>query len=356
MYKKIIFVILIIIFFGHLLFRINSYRDRYQTPFDAKYWENRYQESQWVNPVSKAPIGDDGLYTYVSYEYIKGKNPTLLNPEMPFMGKYLLGLSILAINNENIFALLTGIFVLITLYLFNLNIFKNKFYAFLPVLLFSLEPLFYQQLRAPFFDLLQLEFLLLFLLTFIKKKYWLSSVFLGCFAATKFPFMVVLPVAAGFISLFVNNRQYLKKYLFTLPVIFVVYLATYLQFFLLGNSFIDFLKVQKFIFMFYLTGAKAPFFGTVIPLLFSGTWFTHFQTVEKVPEWRILWPIIFIMSAIAYRYLSKINIGVNVMFLWVIVYLLFLSFTPPFPRYLLLLLPFLYNLSIWVLLKRIPLR
>lgn len=37
----------------------------------------------------------------------------------------------------------------------------------------------------------------------------------------------------------------------------------------------------------------------------------------------------------------------NFFAIWLFIYLLFLSFIPMFPRYLLLALPFLYNMAIW---------
>ncbi len=337
-----------------MLFQIYNYRDRYLSKFDSEYWKERYQQSQWVKPLSKNPVGDDGLYTHVAWEYIHGTNPVLLNPEMPFLGKYLLGGSIILFGNQNIFALLSGIAVLITLFILNRKIFANDIYAFLPVLLLSFEPLFYEQLRAPFFDLLQLEFLLLSFLFFLRRQYWLLSLFLGCFAATKFPFMLVLPTVAIVITLLINDKREIKKFVFTLPVSFVVYVLTYLRFFILGNSFINFLKVQKFIYTFYTTGAKAPFIGTVFPFLFSGTWYTHFSTVEHIAEWSIKWPIISIISLISFIYRPLKHKAICLMVIWIILYLTFLSLTPPFPRYLLLLLPFLYNLFIWVISRSMP--
>lgn len=387
LFKKILFTIFFIIFLVHLVFRIYQYRDRFITQYDAKYWGLRYSLSQWstdegcrnldphVNPytcqwddnwyekqgrnptsieLKKTSIGDDALYAYVGWKYVNGIDPTLMNVEMPFMGKYILGASILLFRNENIFALLSGIAVLLTLFILNKKIFTSNLYAFLPVLLLSLEPLFYEQLRAPFFDLLHLEFLLLSFLFFLRKQYWIVSLFLGCFAATKFPFMLVLPVATMVIALFINDKRSLKKFILTLPLPFIVYLITYLQYFILGNSFINFLKVQKYIYAFYITGAKAPFMGTVFPLLFSGVWHTHFSSIQRVAEWSIKWPIISLISVISFKFKPLKQPAIFLMLVWIMLYLLFLSLTPLFPRYLLLLLPFLYNLSVWVLLHFIP--
>src|SRR5438552_1706497 len=110
--KNKIFLIIIILFVLHLLFRLFSYKDDYLTKYDANYWKERYLHSQWVVPNSKESIGDDGLYAYAGWEYIHGRDPTTLNAEMPPFGKYVIGLCEVIFNNQNIFALLSGALVL----------------------------------------------------------------------------------------------------------------------------------------------------------------------------------------------------------------------------------------------------
>src|SRR6266403_1395413 len=144
--RKKLFLVLLILFFLHLSFRIFQYRGEYLSHYDASYWKDRYLHSQWVVPNSKQSIGDDGLYSYVGYEYITGRDPTTLNAELPPLGKYLIGLSILIFGNQNIFALLSGVMVLCSFYLLNKIIFKDRLLSLVPVFLFSLDPLFYTQL------------------------------------------------------------------------------------------------------------------------------------------------------------------------------------------------------------------
>lgn len=351
--KKILFSFLFIIFITHLFFRIYQYRERYLTRFDPGYWEERYNKSQWVDPLSKNPIGDDGLYIYSSWIYINGGDPTLINPEMPFLGKYILGFTILIFQNENIFSLIIGCLTLFIFFVFNKVIFKSSFLALIPVLIFSSDKLFYEQLRAPFFDTLQLLFLLLTFYFYLKKKFIISSVFLGMFASSKFPFMVVIPVISEIFTLLINKNDRRKIYLFlgSLPLALIVYVSTYLRFFLLRNSLIDFLGVQKFILNFYLNGAEKPFPGTVFPLLIQGEWYTHFKAKLNISEWRVFWPVSFFISISALKHRKNFESPIVLIVIWIIVYLIFLSLTPVFPRYLLLLLPFLYNLTVWFIYK-----
>jgi hypothetical protein len=107
--------------------------------------------------------------------------------------------------------------------------------------------------------------------------------------------------------------------------------------------------VQKYIYSFYRSGAKGVL-GAVFPLLMSGYWFTWFNKDGFIVQWSILWPA----SAIASIGSSIWLIGQKVrkdplllLVLWLVFYFAFLTIVPVFPRYLLLALPFMYNLSVW---------
>lgn len=359
--KKIILGFLVLVFFLHLGVTIFNYRSEYLTKFDANYWEMRYNKSQWVISNSKNSIGDDGLYAYVGWNYITGGDPTLLNAEIPPVGKYIIGIGEITFQNQNILILLVGLSCLGVLYLVNIRIFKDKLLSFIPVFLFSFDPLFSSQLRAPYLDTMYLLFLLLALLCTLQKRYVLSSLMLGLFAATKFPAGSLFLFAPIFTWVFLYDRKGFKKYLISLLLWPLVFLLSYTMYFVKGGSMIGFLGVQKWIVHFYQTGVKSSP-GIVYPMILFGNWYTWFGGLQKVSEWNLLWPISFIGSVFAAlplapqiilrskRLKSKDEAIVLVLF-WVISYLMFLSFTPVFPRYLLLLLPFMYNLCIWFLVR-----
>jgi hypothetical protein len=132
----------------------------------------------------------------------------------------------------------------------------------------------------------------------------------------------------------------------------IVYTSTYAWYFVKGHSIIEFFKVQKYIMNFYSTGAKVPVPGTILPLLLFGVWLTHFGAIQRIPEWHVGWPLLFLITyyGIHKRY-SFIPPSIQLLFLWIVVYGIFLCFTPIYPRYLLLVLPFLYNLCIWAILE-----
>ncbi|MGE5041288.1 MAG: hypothetical protein ACM3IJ_00100 [Candidatus Levyibacteriota bacterium] len=358
------FIILLFIFLGSLLFRISSYAKEYTTKFDPGYWKMRYLESQWVVPGSKNSIGDDGLYAYAGWEYIHGSNPAFLNAEIPPLAKYMIGLGEVVFQNQNILILLVGLACLGILFLINLMVFKDKLWAFIPVFLFSLDPLFYTQLRAPYLDAIYLFFLLLTILFTLRKQYLLASFFLGCFASTKYPAGSLFLVAPLMVWMAVFDSKNKKKFFLSLLLWPTVFLFSYVLYFIKGGSLAGFLGVQKWIVHFYATGVKSTP-GIVFPLILFGKWYTWFGGMQKVAEWNALWAIAFlgtIFSAIPLlgRLYKKVVVkkqkkeweeGFVLFLLWAISYLFFLIFTPVFPRYLLLLLPFMYNLTIWFLRK-----
>ncbi len=353
--KKIyewLFLLLVVIFFANLFFRIFQYKDNYLKKFDGAYWEHRYQLSQWVVPNSKSSIGDDGLYAYAGYKYVFfGMNPILNSAEVPPLGKYLIGVTIAVFNNQNIFGLLTGISSLFAFYLLNLILFKKKLIAFLPIFVFSLEPLFWEQLQANYLDLLYLTFLFMSFYFVIKRKYFLSTLFIGCFAATKFPPTSIFVALSVFVYVFVHQCKDMTKLLMSFSLWPLVFVISYARFFMLGNGPIAFLKVLKYFIHYYQIGVKSENHIMVFDLLLKGKWATWWGGgVLNVPEWSILWPLAFLLTILSVGCYRKIlKSPFLLIFSWIILYLGFLIIIPVAPRYLLLLLPFLYNISVWVL-------
>lgn len=385
-FVKIFTLILVIITVGNFFYRVFLYRSDIFKKFDYKYWTYRYTHSQWstskclvtdphINPYTckwddswyakhptilpeyqKISIGDDGLYMYAGAAYIKGQDPTLLNAELPPFGKYLVGIFEIVTGYNGFFSVFFSGLVLILLYLFNKKVFSSSFLAILPVTLFSFDPLFTEQIRAPFLDTLYLSLLLLGFFLLLNKKYLFTGIALGLFMATKSPFLIVVVYSAIIIWLFMQKFlssgqkpfSFKNLLLMIIPTI-IVYISTYFATFLQGHSLLYLLKVQKYIIHFYSSGAKAVI-GAVFPMLFEGNWYTWFSGVQKVAEWSIGWPIVTIgfLAAVGIWFKNK-DPKVLFLLLWSGFYLAFLVITPIYARYLLLLLPFLYNLSIWSL-------
>lgn len=350
--KQKFFWLLLGILLVNIFYRAFLYRNELTSRYDAHYWENRYFRSQWVVPDSKESIGDDGLYAYVGWELIHGRDPTGVNAEMPPFGKYLIGLSIIIFGNQNIFAFLSGIGVLSALYLLSDRILKDRTFALLPVVLFSFEPLFYTQLRAPFLDLLYLMLLILTFLFYLSKRYILSFIFLGLMMATKASSATFVLALIAMVSyqVFQKDWKAFRKTLLFAPVCIAVFSFTYIQYFILGHGIREFLGVQKYVMHFYSIGAKGHI-NDIWSILISGQWLGPDGRLTVVRDWQITW-IVLIFSLLWFWYSFFVNKYIHkeilLIAVWSSLYLLFLTFAgvPVFPRYLLVVLPFLYNLVI----------
>lgn len=345
MRKNIGISVLLFILVANLFLRIWGYRQEFLTKFDPAYWQGRYLKSQWVDPMSKEPIGDDGLYAYAGWAYIHGRDPTVLNAEMPPLGKYLIGLSSLIFGNQNIFSLAVGILVLFAFYKLNLLFLKDKFWSLLPIVLFSFEPLYYQQLRAPYLDTLYLLFLLLSFYYFLKKNFLVTNIFLGMMVLTKNSVSTFILLESTFFLFLLIKREKIFPFFKNLPVSIFVFLVGYTRYFWLGHSLHEFLGVQKWILNFYAVGAKGTL-GMVFPMFFN-RWQTWWNGIIKINEWQITWPILFLLSIFHFLYsiFQKQFNQYLLIWIWLVIYILFLMLIPVWPRYFLLIIPFLYLMA-----------
>ncbi len=358
-YQKQLFFLCIALIIGAFVFTLYQGKSHIFRKFDYKTWENKYDKSQWVIPQSKTEISDEDLYIYVGSKLVQGYNPTLANVETPPLGKYLIGFSETIFGNIGIYGIIFSALSLILFFVFNKKLFKTNLLSAVPVLFLAIDPIFREQIGV---SLLDAQYLCMLLLTFIlvlNRKYLLAASAIGLFMATKSPFITGVLYVSIF-GFFILKKDFdFKKYMLMPVITLLVYSLIYIKFFLLGHSYLDFLRVQKFVVHFYQTGVSAPK-GAVFPLLLSGYWFTWFNKNGFVKDWSILWPISFGLSLLAGFKLwreKKIPDELLLPGIWLIFYFIFLIFVPVFSRYLLLALPFMYNFGIWVLLKTVkPLR
>ena len=139
-------------------------RDKY---LSSNYWQRfpslkkAYYDSIYANKKGTW-LPDEILYSFNGGALIKGESPILVNPEIPPVGKYLVGLSALLFNNEHLIIPIFFTASFIVLYLIGLQIFKTSFIALLPILFLSFESMFLNQLiYTPLIDIIHLTFLLL---------------------------------------------------------------------------------------------------------------------------------------------------------------------------------------------------
>ncbi len=355
MIKKNINLVLIIIIGLLLLFQFFSYQNKLSQKFDLHYLRDLYDHSQWSIPTSIRPIGDAELYQVAGYELVKNNSFYKINPEVPPLGKYLYGLSIVSFNNPYITSLILWILTIGMFFLVTRTFFQNTFLTLISLLLFVSEPLLISESMTTMLDIPQLLVLLVHIYAILKLverrkqtlKFYLFTVLagitLGAFISIKIALFSPIIILVDTIFLWKN-----RKILAVIPIIAVsgtAYILSYLPYFLAGNTFVDFIRAQKWMLNFYLTSTAKPIPGMVILSLVSG-WIKGWNNDSvwmRIPEWTIL-RLIYLLTLVtaAYRLVRNGLNGDNKF-----TYLIYLSlgllaaysFVPFFHRYLVLVIP-----------------
>lgn len=364
-HQNIILMLMISIIFLNIASVVLQNKTKYFT-FD--YWQRyenlkyTYENSQYVQKNPKLGwIPDEFVNAYAGGSYLKGISPILIAPDTPPLGRYLIGLSALIFNNENIIILIASLSSLFLMYFLGMQIIKNQTISLLPPLFLSFEPIFKSQLiYVPLLDILQLPFLLSSFIIFNKavnennKKqvinFLLANISLGCFISIKF-FITGFIVIASWGIIILLRRKHLLKFILTLPIAPVVLLLTYIKVLFTGYSFMHFLGVQKWVFLYHKSQLILPF--SIWPLILFNKWYVWYgnKPIISDPQWRITWPIILILSllTIVFYLFKKIkhNPNIEVLMLWLVFYLLFFSIGQITARYLVIFLPILYIVSIF---------
>lgn len=370
-------------------------------PYNAQLYQQKYENSQWNSSTNLSPIrildlwalnhgingwgifsinnkekinvdsfkqyllekgnsnkiSDQELYTYAGYKYMHGQDPTLLNAEAPPFGKYIIGASISLFQNGSVLPILIGLLCLPLIFGITFELSKSIIAASLAVFLTSIHTLFIDQIiNVPQLDVLQLFFFLIFLyglLWYEKKPNYLlllgiGAVF-GLFLSIKITFFSFVLINAWLVLFYLLKKE---KYLNSLKNLLIlnvsgilIYILTYINYFLLGGTLKGFLSVQKYVFNFYLSSHidTMKIIGSYLSLIFFNKWrfWSGGYPVIQYEYWNVLWPIIFITGILAgagiIRFRTKFDKRFILLILFLGVYSIFLFVIPIFPRYLLLL-------------------
>ena len=403
---QVINCILILLIFKNFLTPVILNKGKYTRSYWSAFpsYKKAYENSQYMQDLNfvKGWIPDEIVYAYAAGEYLRGTNPILIDSQEPPLGKYFLALSIAIFDNENLPILVFGTLVLVVLFLIGKEIYQNTFLALLPPLCLSFEKLFISQfVYVPLLDIIQLFFILLAVIFFIKaikqqltKKVFLyfafSSIALGGIISVKFFITGIIVVLSWY--LFLLFRKDLKRGILlfvSLSFSLIVLILSYLRVFFYGYSLRSVFGIQKWIFLYH--SSKLTHFFTVWPLIFLNRWYVWWgdKPVLREIHWQISWPIITTIAFLViifyfkkgeYHPVSGVDeadtnksphggvqsetenhglLPVGIYFLkrlprkkeiepimfWILCYSLFISFAQANSRYLIPLLPFLYLVS-----------
>jgi hypothetical protein len=336
-------------------------RGLFTEKYDVGYWKDRFEHSQWAIPLSKRIIGDDGLFAYIGYGLVNGGSISGFDSEVPPLGKYFIGLSIKIFNNPLYYSILFGLGSLVLFYKLGIRMFKDKSSSLFAVSILFLDPLLFSQFWQSTLDVCQLFFLLAHVLSVahlanIKTKTGnkhifyalISGIFLGLFAQVKYP--ILLPLIFVIESIFFILKRTKKEYCMYIAGIGLAILTVNIKFFIDGNPMIDFFGFQKYILSFYLRSQLTVHNGAILQMLFLGN-FPSLSGGElvRVNEWWIMWPIISVTGILAsILFILKKNISLiwKGFGLFILGSLFILTIIPSYPRYLVIILPFFYLVTI----------
>ncbi len=392
--KKHITIILIfaalVTFIWHIMPVISEF-ERYTEKYDAKKYEDSYNKSQYVIPQSKHYISDEMLLSHAGYAYVKGLNPILINSDHPPLGKYIIGWITVLSGNNRVSSLVFGflVYLIVSVIIYRLTVSRNG--VLLGILFLSTDTVFRDQLYyAPILDIIQVSFLLAYILFFLlylqtSKKFNLLFMGLsaGAMAGIKlfFPVIVLLVVSAiylGILNLFGKTKKLTADAISISGVSVLAgltYMMSYLMLFIQGGTVRTFLGVQKWIFLFWKNNSidTASVWGNIVPFILFNKWKVWWGTEPYISyeHWSFFWPVYFTVGlGIAITILlmtakkiilekhaisSKLPDSFRIFLsMWVVIALMYLLFIPISPRYLMILYFPIYILIVFTLHKRFP--
>jgi len=152
------------------------------------------------------------------------------------------------------------------IFLLGLNLLKSESASLLAAFIFSIDGLNFVQSRIGMNDIYMITFMLASLLFFVRKKYFLSALLVGLSFASKWSaiYLFCMYLLIFLYDVFKLNDKsplnIIKKYgrptIYFIAIPLIIYLFSYLPFFLLGHSFDQFKQLQQQMWW-YHTGLKA---------------------------------------------------------------------------------------------------
>lgn len=147
---------------------------------------------------------------------------------------------------------LLGILSIFLVYKLALLLFRNEITALLSSFIFAMDGLIFVQSRTGMNDIYLVTFVLISIIFFVKKKYFLAAVFMGVSIATKWPGIFLLLM---YLPILLYQRQF-KKIIYFVLIPPAVYLLSYTPYFVLGYKWFDFVELHRQIWW-YQTNLKA---------------------------------------------------------------------------------------------------
>lgn len=316
-------------------------------PFMLAYWENSFQNSQVIyGGKAKYTLSDYDLYAIVGYKYWHGDSPTKLHPEVPPLGKLIIGASITFFSDQTLFNFLSGLSCLCLLYFIASFLEINLVFRSVFMLLLVTDKLFIESMTTSNLDIFQLNFVLLAFYTYLHRKFAFTWLFVGLLMTVKIfvPGLILSGLMIGH-TLYVYGFSGFINLIKFLPAMIVGYLLPYSSA-ILSQSAFEFIKFQRWLISWWAGSSKTPP-GGILSIIYNGSWQTWWGKKEIifVVSWSPLWPISIVGGLSSLFRIISLKSNWSLIWGWLAAYLTFLFLISPFPRYLVLVIPFSYLLT-----------
>lgn len=216
----------------------------------------------------KGYVFDEVYHAFTAREYVAGHKEawawwTTPPPGVayewthPPLAKEIMAGSMILLNSQESWTwrfpgVLLGILSIYLVYLLAQKLFNKKTISLISAFIFSIDGLNFVQSRTGMNDIYYITFVLASLLFILNKKYFWGAVLLGMALSSKWAAIYTYLL---FIPLLISNRSY-RQVLFFFIIPPVIYLLSYIPFFLLGHTPQQFIQLQQQMWW-YHTGLKA---------------------------------------------------------------------------------------------------
>lgn len=298
-------------------------------------------------------LSDSDIHIAASYLYSRGSDPTTYNFQHPALLKYLYGLSIQAFQTPFVAHVAFGVLLLASTYILAFSTLKSQVGAIVASSLLVTDPLFIDISSQILLDVGQAATIIMYACIILYKPHktiWLG-VLAGLIAATKFwTGSLVIIFILNIYGLYTKRLQ-IKTIFQQFCIATLAFSATYLPSFIQQAGRFNIVVFELKTLKYWLNHSVTTIPGASLWLFITGrqlTWWGNQQTVTS-SSYSILWPIglamsgyVSLKSAIIHLKkrtpISKLAIIAAIP----IFYLFYLSIQAPFPRYFIVILPFLY--------------
>lgn len=164
----------------------------------------------------------------------------------PPLAKEAMALSMFVFRTQDAWAyrlpgVILGIISVYLVFLLGMQLLKNQTASLIAAFVFSLDGLNFVQSRTGMNDIYYVTFFLAALLLLLRKKHLFAALLLGLALSSKWAAVYAYLI---FIPLLIKDKNY-RQILFYLLVPPVIYLISYLPFFLAGHNLNQFIELQK---------------------------------------------------------------------------------------------------------------